>query len=351
MLNWMKNVAHHGSEWRFALRLWNGLGFNGRSVIIIPSELDNLEDPATGAGECRSSSLVSVCCGVLGARNLSIVYPHELFGEPLQLPQKTKEERIQILKDELGAADVILLGSSLKNSVTEFVMEMLIQREPELKMGCRQTDDGNHVLSFDGHDYATEYVSGEPRTPENMLVDYGYFLVRPNIFCDSLHDKGRIFIFSGAHTYGTQAVAEMLFSPQGAAKIGRKFRKARGPKQDEWRRSICGLIKISPVVALKVKGNRRPGLAMSLTHRDRVIEIIAPDSFKGIEVKNPVMSPALERFYYYVNWGKWRDFGLNSLSILTIFVATTGLYFHHWLMCLAGAAFYIVVRFIHREGE
>ncbi len=129
-----------------------------------------------------------------------------------------------------------------------------------------------------------------------MKIDYGFFLVRPNPYSPKGGDRGRLFVFSGAHTYGTQATAEMLFSPHGAAGIAERFHCKSGEEQHVWRRRLSGVIQ----VRAKEKKESVEGLEcidFSLIGREREIDIIEPAELQGVRITNPIMSPTLDRFY------------------------------------------------------
>ncbi len=122
LINWNKQLNAQASDWRYALRLWEGLGAQGRKVVIIPSELDDNFDPATGAGDCRAVQLISVCCGALGVRNLVTLYPREIFGDITKSEGMDNSDRLKCLRMELSGADVILVGSSIRNPVTRITI-------------------------------------------------------------------------------------------------------------------------------------------------------------------------------------------------------------------------------------
>jgi len=346
-VNLLEKLKHRGSEWRYALRLWSDLGAKGRPVIVIPAELINAHDPATGTGECRSTSLVSVCCGALGARNLHIIYAHELLGDNAEKVQMTEQEQVELLQEQLGGADLILLGASLTNAITGIALKLLTIREPDLGILCKRDDNtGNHHIEFEGKSFDTEFLPNKISTPLGMTKDYGFFLVRPNCFSTDPEDRSRIFIFGGAHTYGTQAAAEMFFTPEGAAKVAARFGR-RPSAKSHWQRELKGLIQVTPVK--EVAGI--PTMGLRLTERQRIIEIIKPPILARIQIENPVMSPAMDRFRFYAMWGWLRMLAFEFFSFLAVVLVSVGLYLHKPTFIVAGFAFYAIFRFIHTSNS
>jgi hypothetical protein len=348
MNSWTKRLLGFGSEWRYAKRLWQGIGTNGRRIIIVPCEVDNAEDPATGNGECRSAALACVCVGAIGKKDVSIIFAKELFRGSASLAQKSRKEKIKVLQNELGGADVILLGSSLANIVTEIALELIKEQEPTLDIGAgRSAENRNHYIVFDGKKYPTEYQSDTDRSPHTMTADYGCIVVRPNCF-SSAGEGGQIFIFSGAHTYGTQAAAELVFCPQGASQIAQRYAGEIGELQQTWRHNLTALIKVAPTTE-ECQGI--PMIPLKLTQRSRHVEILKPTRLEGVQIENPVMAPALDRFRFYINWGVWTTVGLEGCAFLAMLLMTVGLYFHYWPLVIATLGFYIVERIIHRKYE
>jgi hypothetical protein len=344
MRDFYQNVKTRGSQWRYALRLWKKLGRH-RPVIIIPAELDGEHDPSTGAGECRSASLISVCCGAVGARNVTITYPHEF---DIGLESKSDADAIAVLRKELSGADVILLGSEVTNTITRIALKLLREEEPELNVGCSRDAEGkNHTILFNGKSFSTEYINSDKPSPHTMTFDHGYFLVRPNCFNSGKGDDNRLFIFAGAHTYGTQAAAEIFFSPEGAAQIAQIYRRTPDGKTRLFKKNFTCRIQVTPLE----KREGQSVLEMPLTKRRRKIIINEPPELAGITIENPVMPPTMARFFDYTHWGTFRAACFEIFSLIAGLILAAGIYFHQWMAIGAGLIFYVVVRFIHDNND
>jgi hypothetical protein len=99
-----------------------------------------------------------------------------------------------------------------------------------------------------------------------------------------------------------------------------------------------------------------------LIWNERTIEIIDSDNLNkiggkevaridGVTITNPVMSVTLGKFYEYANLGFLQNLWCYAASALMTFLVGVGIYFQHWLLCIIGIGFYIILRIIHRDYE
>jgi len=344
-----KEVKTSGSLWRYAKRLWTGLGENNRPVIIVASDVRNPNDPATGIGECRASALITVCCGALGIRKVLLTYAHEILPEELLKAPDAERQVLKVLQDQLGHADVVLLGSGLTNPITKIALGRLSKKEPLLKIDSEQFVNHNrHCILYDGVVYSTKYRDGQPETPFNMIADYGYFLIRPNCFAAEPGSSARMIILGGAHTYGTQAAAEMIFTPQGAGEIVAKFGRRQPKDWSNTKESLTGLVEVSPRGPIEKDGF--PAVPLRLIQRERNIRVIKPAELSEVAVSNPTISPTLSQLYEYATYGLVRKLGFESASYCGILILTFGLYYHNFAAITSGIVFYAVLRWIHKRN-
>lgn len=346
MLNtttWLDKVRHFGRDRAQARRLWGPLG-RGRPVIVIPADVNNSHDPATGVGELRAAILVLLCSVTVRAKDFAVYYPYEL------IPPGEKAT-YQKLREKLAGADIFILGSSLTNPIIDVVFDALAARNPNdawLRSSCgRGESDIDHWVSYRGGERLRTHYLG-PKLPQTMSCDYGIFIVRPNPF-SSKDSSARLFAFFGAHTHGTQAAADFFFSDEGASKLARLFGRKREPT---WNFHLDGLVRISP---FKAQDNAEEEIAMDLTLRSRHIELIAPTVFPvSRDIVDPVFNPVIGRMLSRARSSVWmgitRKVELRFLCVIAAFFFVYGLYQHHFALATGGLLLYFLATKVYEHN-
>ena len=92
------------------------------------------------------------------------------------------------------ACDLILLGGSKNNAVTEQVLAALYENT-----GFRFSTEDPNAIEFDGQTLVGQHDSGQ------VKHDIATFLAHDNPFCEGK----RVFVISGSHTFGTAAAARL----------------------------------------------------------------------------------------------------------------------------------------------
>jgi hypothetical protein len=259
-------------QWHDAIDLWKDLGKN-RRLTIVPGTVRHPDDPATGAGELRACVLIpQVIQAAFGDRDIEIRFPHEL-PDPESLPAEQ-------LDSLLGQNDLILLGGSMSNRITRLAIRRLGEQSPDdlwIAQSLPEADDEDYWVSYrTGTKHYTKYRARSSKGPFSMEEDFGIFLVRPNCFALDEFPTSRLIIFYGAHTYGTEAAANLFFSFRSAAFLASRFRKSADTC---WRTQIDGEVRVT--------GQR------GLDTVARLIEIIAPSDIVGWNEHNPVLAPSI----------------------------------------------------------
>lgn len=92
------------------------------------------------------------------------------------------------------SSDLILLGGSKNNAVTEQVLDALYENT-----GFRFCPDDKNTIEFGGKRLTGQHDSGR------VKHDVAAFMAHDNPFCEGR----RVFIVSGSHTFGTAAAARL----------------------------------------------------------------------------------------------------------------------------------------------
>ncbi|KAF0180163.1 MAG: hypothetical protein FD161_941 [Limisphaerales bacterium] len=329
-----------GSQWRYAEKLWDGIG-RGRPVVIVPCDITTNHDPATGIGELRVAALAPLCCSAIGVDDIRIVYPHEVF-------RPTDPIDMGILQEEFGDADVILLGSEITNRISSVALELLGKDEPWLKTSCGKSDGAHWIAYQDGIKKFTKYQNEVDIHPHSMVEDFGLFVVRRNCFSKDKNTDARVILFYGAHTHGTQASADLFFSILGASEVSKRHRVNH---PSSWNRSVDGMVRITPYAdSDSLSQQNSMPVPMRLTRRNRQIEVIAPSYLKGIVIENPVMAGLISNVTSFTRFGVTRYLLLRVWGYFGILGVALGAWLNSPPLMVASVLFYFIQRMVKEKN-
>lgn len=261
--------------------LWGDFG-HIRKVVVISGELQHGTDPVIAAGELRATSLITSIVSLLSGPGVEARLPSEY--------PKTAEMSDNDLDQRFGDKDVVLLGSGHVNPFVKLACLKLAERNPDDKWLLSSAGDGseksaeaeqpvgNHWVRYRSSPTRYSKYLHDSNSPRDMVEDFGILVVRPNIFSKDTSSPSRLILCFGAHTYGTEAAANLFFSISSAQEIARNL-----PRKD-WAPDTFDL-------AARVIG--REGLG-ELSQEDRLVSVLEPDELKLLKpLNNPVSDPVV----------------------------------------------------------